>query len=359
MNRAHLILISLITLIALIIAGIVIFSVYNAQPSQSPADLNCSQLLFSGENKPSILFFSSKEDTVKYSEYLDTIEPFKSNRGSFNINYINSYQPNCELYQNVALYCYSRDLIKKASSCKSDYIVVLQSKPSQIRSSTYMNVISINTALPLSVFPHEFAHAFAFLADEYVPATLPKGSENCGSSCSNFESSCFQGCSKSEYYRSINSGIMRTLSSSVYGPFDEALISKKLSPNNNYLTGNAILEKNECSSKNYYLLELQNSNGALVLINKTVESGCSSSSGSGNYYYEIFKNNEIADINSFNPQLIFTDSTDSGEVFNSQEKIYIRLDALDFDKMKILDSDKNTIGELNLKDVGAQTCRIS
>ena len=114
-----------------------------------------------------------------------------------------------------------------------------------------MNVVSINKNHQKSVIAHEFGHSFANLAEEYTPATLPLKSKNCVSECNKFDSlneGCYEGCSKTDYFRSINSGIMRTLSSKSYGAFNSFLISEKISKFKR-ITGNVVSENdfNSCS----------------------------------------------------------------------------------------------------------------
>jgi hypothetical protein len=200
--------------------------------SGSPAGLEeCKTLKYSGENAVNVVIFADRVTAEKYSTFFFTISPFNRVRDSFNFYYIDTYSPICEAYKGIALYCYSSELLKKASSCPNDFIMVVKGDSPGLRSSNYMNVMSLNSAHPLNVFQHEFGHAFATLSDEYVPAEIPKKAKNCPTSCDSFEGKndgCFQGCSNDANYRSIDNGIMRTLSSSSYGKYDESLIVDKL-----------------------------------------------------------------------------------------------------------------------------------
>ena len=95
-----------------------------------------------------------------------------------------------------------------------------------VRSSSYMNVLSINSQNQKTIIAHEFGHNFAYLADEYVPAKLPRKARNCVASCEKFsdkKDGCFEGCSKENYFRSVNSGIMKSLLSNDYGLFNEII----------------------------------------------------------------------------------------------------------------------------------------
>jgi len=93
-----------------------------------------------------------------------------------------------------------------------------------------MNVISLNEALPVSVFAHEFGHVFANLADEYTPAKIPYGAKNCVKNCEEFSGvgNCFEGCSEENFFRSSEYSIMRTLNSQSYFEFNQKIISQEL-----------------------------------------------------------------------------------------------------------------------------------
>ena len=264
--------ITIFSIAILVVIGIVIL--YLQSNSQlSPSDLSeCKTLSYASDNAKNIVFFSTKDQAKTYSDYLLSNEPFSETKGAFNFYYIEEEIPECELYEEIALLCYSRQLVKKASSCPNDYIIVLQNKPSSIRSSAYMNVLSLNLNHNKNVFLHEFGHAFAFLADEYFPSTLSKKAKNCVKSCDEFTNpeQCFQGCSKADYYRSIRAGVMKTLSSNEYGDFNNQIILSNL-PSSSLITGKATSETKDCSSEKYYLVEGKYENNQISILNKQVD----------------------------------------------------------------------------------------
>lgn len=179
-----------------------------------------------------VFFFDNVEEKEAdaYINYLLNVTPFSENKEKFNFYSVNML-PSCEITNGI-LICYSREIIKAGSLCPNEYIFVLSKQSSSIRSSSYMNLMSINLANKKPVIIHEFSHAFANLADEYIPSTIPRGSKNCVSSCENFEGDvdgCFKGCSNNEYYRSIEAGIMRTLSTTEYGKLDYSIVQEDLS----------------------------------------------------------------------------------------------------------------------------------
>lgn len=271
-------------ILALIIIGLVFLNINQQISSLSQEILEeCKTLEFKDENAINLVFFSPEEDAREYSDYLVTSEPFRDYSNDFNFFYIDSYEPECELYKGIAIYCHSKELIEKAASCPYDYIVVLDEMESQIRSSAYQNVMSINSKHPKSVFLHEFGHSFANLAEEYIPARIPRGSENCQRSCDKFErevDGCFNGCSNSNHYRSIENGVMRTLSTDNYGAYNNYLISHLIEnsvPKDLEITGAITNEFSEsCKDKSYFLVKMEYRDGKFDQIGEaTSKVGCS------------------------------------------------------------------------------------
>ena len=350
--------------IIIIVSIITIFSL-NKNTSLSPKNLEkCNTLAYNGKDKINLVFFSSEEQAKKYSDFLLTIPPF--NKNQFNFYYIDSYKPECELYKDIAILCYSKELIKKASSCPNDYIIVLEEKPKNIRSSAYMNVMSLNSNHQLTVFPHEFGHALANFADEYTPAKLPKSSQNCVADCKSFDEfseECFQGCSKSNYYRSVDNGIMRTLNSNTYGKFDELLIQEKINKNTNKLTGLAIDSKTDCSKEKYYLIEGNLNNDEITILEKSIEQGCSGENGAGNFDYNLILEDSTNYNGEFNPELIFTDAQEEtqeyikGEIFDSNINFLLKIPFIENSKTLEINKDDQLISQINLQDADAQPCK--
>ena len=285
----------LIVLIVFLIACALIYFLQNHKllPAPEKGIEACKTLEYNGKNKINVVFFAPKEKVLEYSNILLGSSPFKEDTNSFNIFYIDSYQPECQIYKGIALLCYSKNLIKTASSCPNDYIIVIQDKNATIRSSAYINTISINSNNEKNVVLHEFGHAFAGLADEYTPATLPKNAPNCVSNCSQFGiyKDCFQGCSKENYYRSMDSGLMRTLFSSSFGAFNNAVIQQQLLRQTISLTSKVIEEIQECQKEQYYLIEGNYSEGKIQVISRSIEEGCIGTSGQGPFDYSLIMEN--------------------------------------------------------------------
>ncbi len=304
-------------LLVIIIAGyFLIGSVYS---SPSGALSECKVIEQNSEGGVNLVFFADKEISKKYFDALMGFEPFGSYRKNFNTYYIDGYGAECEIYKGVALLCYSRELIRRAGSCPNDIIVVVKDMESSVRSSAYMNVVSLNSRLPLSVFAHEFGHAFANLADEYVPAKLTRKSKNCAKLCSDFGESkdgCFEGCSETSYFRSIEDGVMRTLRSSKFGVFNDKLILDNIKVKGS-VTGSAIQEIRDCSKEKYYLVEGVYSRDNVSINTQRIEVGCVGGNGAGAFDYQFIKEDgSVVSGKNFNPELIFTDMADENNLLS-------------------------------------------
>ncbi len=360
-----------IAIIAIILLAVFFINQKTAfSPGKNQSILeNCKTLVNNGPDKTNIVFFSPKDQARKYQDFFYTIPPFDKNKEAFNFFYIDDFTPNCEIYKGIALLCYNQDVIKKASSCPNDYIVVLKDQPTSIRSSSFMNVMSINSNHPLTVLHHEFGHAFAIFSEEYVPADIPRNSQNCQSSCDKFDikNDCMQGCSKDNYYRSIDNGIMRTLSSSTYGIFDEQLIQRKIDKNNQLVTtGNLIQNSPDCSQQSYYLIKANYSNNQINVLDKTIQQGCVGTNGAGDFSYKLILNdNSVSTTQDFNPELIFTDAPQEGQeqqiqgqTFTNEQSFLLKVPIVDNSKSIEIYKDNNKLEEINLQNFNFRPCQI-
>jgi len=323
----------------------------------------CQTIAFNGNDKINIVFFSSEEEAKKYSSELLNTPPFDKNKNQFNIFQIN-YQSKCEIYKNSAVLCYNKDLIKQSAVCPNDFIVVIKDEQKKIRSSAYMNVISLNSQNSMNVITHEFGHVFANLADEYIPSQLPKESQNCKKECSEFEKKdgCFQGCAKANLYRSIDWGLMRTLSTNNFGEFNKKIINNEIEKQT-AITGMVSQKIEDCLKEQYYLIHAEYIEGQIKLIAKTIEQGCVGTNGNGGFDYNlILKDNSIINHGKFNPELIFTDAQEEseneiqGEATEYSGEFFLKIPIInDAEKLEIL-KEQEKITEINLKDINSRPC---
>lgn len=326
----------------------------------SSPEEECKVLNYTSKGRVNILFFGEKQQAEEYSNFLLDIYPFNETKDKFNFYYIDTYSPTCELYKDISILCYSKELIKKASACPSNYIIVLKDEKRKIRSSSYMNVLSLNIAHPLSVFAHEFAHAFANLADEYTPAKLPRKQENCKSDCSEFEGEeCFSGCSENDYFRSYNNGLMKTLSAKEYGPFDSMIIAKKLGVDfDSKITGNVIQEPTYCPEQKYYLIEGEYASGEIKIKHQSIEEGCPGSNGKGPFEYKLTMSDGPELSSDFNPEIIFTDNEEGGDIYEYSGEFYLRLLLIDTAESLEISLEDKILVKTNLIKEDSVPCQI-
>ena len=363
--------------VPLVIIGLIAFSVTLAflilakgnEPSSSPIQglQECNTLAYNGPDKLSVLFFSDERTAKSYSDYFLENDFIKRNKDSFNIYYINDpdAQSSCGLYKGIALLCYSRELIQKAASCPHAVIVVPTRERDEIRSSSYKNVISLNINTPKSVLLHEFGHAFANLAEEYINNQAPpKGSRNCVQSCSEFLSAdgCFEGCSQNNLQRSIEDGVMRTLSSEEYGRHNEIIMESLL---NNYdptkISGFATLE-DDCANQKHLFLEIEEKDGTINIVSEDLRRGCADQS-IGTRSYSLTKLDNLITENSFPDNYFFTDvegeSGMEGETFYLTENSFLSIPFDNgADNAEFFNPEGESIGSSPLQETGSILCQI-
>lgn len=227
MNR-YLIFSIIIAITAIISIAIVFIA---NRPFYFKSEGNCSIISKNeGGKKANVVFLTENigEETIKKNiDFLLNASPYYNYKNRFNFFYAG--EADCQVVQDF-LFCYSKELLKKSAACPNDYIVVLSNQSSPIRSSAYINVISLNVNNPKSIILHEFGHIFANLADEYVPSIIPLGAKNCRKKCSDFNDidGCFEGCSEVSYKRSSESSLMRLSNSDDYKKLNTLLIEKRL-----------------------------------------------------------------------------------------------------------------------------------
>ena len=174
------------------------------------------------------------------SNYFFKVRPFSENKEKFNIWMIDEEQPECEVTSYI--FCDSMSVNKIASGCPHDYVIIL-ADPSKVKFSTRSSAISnmqkINTKDNRLVVLHEFGHIFADLADEYTDRYYEDwfdaedypncDYENCPSWSTINGTDCIKGCSTNQFYRSIDTSVMRNYDKSQeYGILNENIIQENL-----------------------------------------------------------------------------------------------------------------------------------
>jgi hypothetical protein len=359
-------------LVFLIALSILIFS--TTKSDNSPEELleECKIIEYNGPGKINLLFFSNKEDVEEYKDFFLGTKPFDKNPEAFNFFYIDDYEPSCELYRGIAILCHSTDLIKKAASCPHDFIVVLHDEAPQIRSSAYLNVLSLNSNHLLTVFLHEFGHSFANFAEEYKSNQRPpRGSKNCVGSCDEFIGEidgCFLECSLSNLYRSVRNGVMRTLSpenlKNAYGTsnaniINDIIIERGEVRTDSTITGKQILNTLPiCRDQEFVYVDI-------ISGEKGLSAGCAGTNGAGDYSYQILDGaGNIILSEEFNPTL-FSDVQDpqteelTGEPFSYEEvgELILTLPPIG-EELEVYNPEGEQIAQETLFDVGATPCPV-
>ncbi|MAG37907.1 hypothetical protein CMI45_00770 [Candidatus Pacearchaeota archaeon] len=360
----------ILVLAIIIVLGVFIWSFLriDLSPDVGRGEIEeCKTLKYNGEGKIDIVFLSDGGTAKKYSDYLLNIDPFKENTEDFNFYYVDDYEPECEFYKDIALLCYNKEVVKKAGSCPNDYVVVVREEKSNIRSSSYMNVMSLNSKHKLNVFPHEFGHAFASFAEEYVPGNIPKNAKNCVAECADFqgeEEGCFEGCSKTNRIRSVNNGVMRSLSSDDFGDFNEKILQERidesLGKQGGSITGRVGEVFTECVDQEYYLLTLEKTSEGIVEKKKNLEVGCLPALSTGSYSYSFLG---AEGGGNFDPENLFTvvedDSGETGgETYSYLGEFLLPVPIVDGAEVLRIDDGAGIVLEVNLLDVDARACRI-
>jgi len=313
-----------------------------------------------------IVFFATREMAQEYVDYFSSRNPFVDNEGKFNFYYIDDYVPQCEFYDGVVLYCYSKELIQKAASCPSDFIVVLEEHPVSIRSSAYINVMSLNMNHPLSVFLHEFGHVFANFAEEYVDpnARIPSGAKNCQANCEDFNSVsvCYEGCTKSDFFRTFFKGVMRTLEVNEYGPYDDNLIQERIDEevdDSGLLTGEVIGEIINCEDERYYLVT-EECDGQISI---EIDNGCAGNSGYGSNEIRVLDKNQNEIITQeVSEGFLFSTLPGrelGGETYDNVCPRYYQIKIIpEAEEIQIVNSDGDVTGFVEVRNLGYRPSRI-
>lgn len=362
-----------LALLTFVIVFLAVFSIAS-RTSLSPAATSslpvCNTLSYGGKGAFNVLFFGSKAEAQSYSKALLTQEPFEPIRSSFNVYYIDTFDAasQCSLYKGVAVLCYTRALLKAAGACPHNTIIVLVDEPSTVRSSTYKGVVSLNRNHPLrAVMRHEFGHVLG-LAEEYVPATLTTVQPNCKASCDQFSSEtegCFEGCSSTTYFRSVDKGVMRTLETVAYGKYDDALLQKEIATLvRSSITGNAIDNEASCDQQSYLLAQVdRSSEGEVVISGITRETGCPGTSLPGYYQFILNQGEPSEHILSVPSDALFTDAPRpdlslEGETYQETRSWATLPDTGDGPHLTINDNQGNTLASTVLMPQGDILCSM-
>jgi len=339
-------------------------------PESEDALLSCKTLKYSGQDKTNLLFIGGEQVVKSYSSYLFSKEPFSRNQDNFNIYYLDNYdtKDDCNLYKDVAVLCYSKKLLNTMASCPHDFTIVLTDQDPEIRSSAYRNIASLNQNHPKTVILHELGHILANFAEEYVIPSPPSlNSRNCAKKCESFiiNNGCFAECSDEGHYRSIETGVMRSLATEDYGVFNDNLLQEKITgfqKKQFTFAGKAIAEEKTCAGQTHHLITLKENQGILEVLDKQKTIGCAEGNIEGQLKYEVITTDGAEITGFFNEGLLFTDvqeaETIKGETFTNNDSFFLSIDAPpEAERVSFMNQEGEKIGETSLLDTGARPCR--
>jgi len=216
---------------------------------------------------------------------LFSFEPFKSNKGRFNVYYVNETvnlgcSLDCEGIPSM-MCCNDDKIVEAASQCPADQIIVLADKPQFCGSATFYAKICSYGISPM-VMMHEFGHSFGGLGDEYnyeevypeyvktinsYELNFPNCDKPGCEKWKNITDECWKGCSISALFRPTKSScIMYT-----YVPeFDAVDIMHINSLLRNYGTSAAdpqVLSRSAAPVGKSYFLNINYNNGIVTANN--------------------------------------------------------------------------------------------
>ena len=204
---------------------------------------------------------------------------------------------------------------------------------------------------------------FGNFAEEYGGAKIPRGSKNCVSSCEKFSDeidSCEIECSQSNFYRSIPSGVMRTLSTSNYGIYNIELLNKLLQdnkPQETAITGNPILSLDNCDKDILSVDITSNSNNEITAeTNNILLKGCApDNAGDGNLCFDKLCYPDVIFTDGQNNQ---TQETLEGEVIPYQENSIFYIERNLNQPSAQITLNGELIETLNTAQAGATACHL-
>jgi prepilin-type N-terminal cleavage/methylation domain-containing protein len=172
----------------------------------------------------------------KVNEFINqllTYEPFKSRASIINFHYLDNMS-SLGCYPCV-LNCWNQaiSLVNSAGAPYDAIYVISNNTNYGGTASPPVGTGTINDPWGSQIFVHEIAHALAWIADEYITNGTLKSDVNCYSrtppnlAWKNIisDTSYFQGCSYSNWYRTSETSIMRAIESYIFNPVTQYYIN--------------------------------------------------------------------------------------------------------------------------------------
>jgi len=175
----------------------------------------------------------------EYIKELLTFEPFKARAASFNFHYVDATQNfNCLGHPNF-YYCLGpvTGAVNTAGVPWDNIYIIVNSQ--DYRGAAYYDGIAYGTigGSGSLIYVHELGHSFGILADEYLASnSYEKSDKNCYPGTPPNPawagivqtSDYYQGCNYSNWYRSSDNSIMKTLEARYFNPISQKYINDEI-----------------------------------------------------------------------------------------------------------------------------------
>jgi hypothetical protein len=252
---------------------------------------NCMNLVNSGppEDRINLVFLGSgyKDMTKFKNDILKNFEPFKSNKGRFNVYFVNESVDlgcnlNCEGVNRMAC-CNDNKVVETASQCPANQIIVLIDTNQFCGTSSFYAKVCSYYKSPI-VLMHEFGHTFGGLGDEETDPNYAKkfsasdiNFPNCDKpGCKKWESitqECWQGCSLSSFYRPTKDKCIMYTYVNEFDPVDITHLENLMRDYGQSSTEPQVLAKSAPPLDKSYFMNINYNNGKISLNNIYSSSG--------------------------------------------------------------------------------------
>ena len=108
----------------------------------------------------------------------------------------------------------------------------------------------------------------------------------------------------------------------------------------------------------YYLIEGEYNAGEIEITSQSIQVGCPGNNGDGAYKYTMIMENGAKLSNHFNPEDLFTDNTDGGEIYDYIGKFHLKVPVIETAKAIEISLDDIILSQINLIEVDSLPCEI-
>ncbi|GEM_PF-3268540 len=326
----------------------------------------CTDIMMNGgiNEKINILYLpddyasvATFEDAVtKFNEGFFTIEPYASLKNEFNIYRLDSFGNDLGCTKEGTVICSQGKVNRVGKQCPHDFIVVLSQYSetedliNPLRSASIFNLAYVNGADSFLVLSHESGHMVGDLVDEYlIPGgDVPRDAANCAQECREFDilDDCKQGCITSEYYRSIDVGLMRNYwDTQNFGIFNERELTRIIKEKGGSSGGVLLSPKRD----KVYIVDFSVNGEALSLSSISGEEGYAPKFNKKGYSYVLTEENKVIEKRFFGYPTLIMERGNSGGMngeYKTVEDFSLVVPTADF--IEVFNEMGESLGEFGL-----------